>query len=768
LFFSPITARDTVCKNCLIYYYQLILTMSIIASSAFSTWYDKLTKLGPNFAWAENEAMEKILQFFSVPTPSPLTHFSVALRDEPGLVLGIDQSRTKMVLLHNFKVRPATRQNPEPIIRALYGLGHEATPVLIDPDILTNTLDIESPSVTAIRSAYKEGVTGVRKLKRTALVDGLGLILFPPFLAQVILDLPSLACDQVFAAVMDAITAYDKSSKTPQADEITTEPTQEASPNELPEDPIEEADDPDIVVVETVEEEVDPPPVVDIEEPGPSPRAGKKPSVFSRCGPLIKFLFLAQFQQLFKDKMKHTLIPGVIAQPTMELSHREWCIIRHVQANVNQANDNNNNDRPTMDPTSLFEKVSNPLNDIIACLEGLADKVTDPSLELEGSTPLKKLLSKFEPPVIEMFLRLSSTNGTSPAAAPQEFLVKFLTAKGTGGTGAADLLKLHNKRLRRNINMPIGCITAMHHGRFLWDHPTIPNNFSPFFTPRATVLDMNRAASSDLMNVQIRALLGKGMENSDISKITKQFLTVPSTVTDMTHQLANHNALQGDFWGPESMIHLECKKFFSGIEEYDAVYASALVHDPLFLSKIMYYYDLTLYRLYEECLIKEDFYDIRWEMSDLQAAHTKVLCGQFFQNLPPALQPPKPAHISHANPQDTKRIHQDRDPTRNVRQRPPRGTDIFNTGQHKLLMLHTNESFHDVVLRTQQIKLVPTWPGTNQSVCLNWHIMGRCHDNCDRRDLHKDLPTPVSNGLKTFLKACRASHKKTAAARARG
>jgi hypothetical protein len=737
--------------------------MPLITPSAFSTWYDKFTKLGTEFERSENEAMEKILQFFADTTESPLNHFSVALRDEPGLVLGIDQSRTKMVLLHNIEVRPSTRQNPEPIIRALYGLGHEATPVLIDPSIFTTMLDIECPSVTVIRAAFKDGITDVTKLKMTSSVEGPGLILLPPFIAKVLLDLPSLACDKVFIAVMEAITAFDKASKTPATTNPTSDQAQTLSPDELAEDPIEEAEDPDIVLVETVMEE-------DASSPEPaetvSPRAGKKPSVFTRCGSLIKFLYLAQFQQLFKPVMRKELIPGVIVQPTMELSHREWCIIRHVQASVNQANNNAsmNHVPAALDPTSLFEKVATPLNEIKACLEGLAERVPDPAIEPTNTTPLKKLLAKFEPPVVEMFLRLSSVDGTSPATQPQEFLVKFLTAKGTGGTGAADLLKLHNKRLRRNINMPIGCITAMHHGRFLWDHPTIPNNFSPFFTPRATVLDMSRAASSDLMNVQIRALLGKGIENSDISKITKQFLTVPSTVTDLIRQLANHNALQGDFWGAKSMIHQECKKFIDGIEEYDAVYESAHVHDPLFLSKIMYYYDLTLYRLYEECLIKEDFADIRWEMSDLQAAHTKVLCGQFFQNLPPTLQPPKQTWVT---PGDTKRQHPEIDPTRNVKQRPPRGTDLVNTTQHKTLMLQPSESFHDVVLRTQQIKLVPNWPGSNQSVCLNWHIMGRCHANCDRLDSHGSLSATVATGLENFLKACRAAHKKTANAKAR-
>jgi hypothetical protein len=675
-----------------------------------------------------------------------------------------------MVLLHNFEVRPATRQNPEPIIRALYGLGHEATPVLIDPEIFITTLDIECPLVTAIRTAYKDGINDVRQLKLTSSVDGLALVLLPPFIAKVLLDLPSLACDKVFAAVMEAIAAFDKASKIAATKEPSPAPPKETSPNKLPEDPIEEAeDDPDIVVVETVDEEEATQPAssspLDPSEPSSSTRASKTPSVFIRCAPLIKFCFLAQFQQLFQDRMKGTLIPGVIAQPTMELAHREWCIIRHVQANVNQANVNSPG-TPTLNPSTLFDKVADPLKEIKACLEGLAERVPDPGIEPIGTTPMKKLLAKFEPAVVQMFLRLSSTDGTSAAAEPGAFLVKFLTAKGTGGTGAADLLKLHNKRLRRNINMPIGCITAMHHGRFLWDHPTIPNNFSPFFTPRATVLDMSRAASSDLMNVQIRALLGKGIENSDISKITKQFLTVPSTVTDLTRQLANHNALQGDFWGLTSMIFLECKKFIAGIEEYDAVYESAHVHDPLFLSKIMYYYDLTLYRLYEECLIKESFADIRWEMSDLQSAHTKVLWGQFFQNLPPALMPPPP-RAPHVSSGEVKRQNQSHDATRNVRHRPPRGTDITNAVQEKTLMLQPNEPFHDVVLRTQQIKLVPNWPGSNQSVCLNWHILGRCHDNCDRKESHGALTAPVATKLATFLSACRTAHKKNQGTTAR-
>jgi hypothetical protein len=81
----------------------------ITPSAWFSTWYGKFTKIGTDFECSENKAMEKILKFFTGPTELLLTHLSVTLCDKPGLALSmIDQSHTKMVLLHNIKVCPAT------------------------------------------------------------------------------------------------------------------------------------------------------------------------------------------------------------------------------------------------------------------------------------------------------------------------------------------------------------------------------------------------------------------------------------------------------------------------------------------------------------------------------------------------------------------------------------------------------------------------------------------------------------------------------------
>jgi hypothetical protein len=120
----------------------------------------------------------------------------------------------------------------------------------------------------------------------------------------------------------------------------------------------------------------------------------------------------------------------------------------------------------------------------------------------------------------------------------------------------------------------------MHQGRFGWDHPKLPNNFSAFYTPRANVMDIGRAAASELLKVHPRAEVGKGIENGDINKITRQYMTIPWTVSDLAKQLNNYNKLQGDFWGKESMVHKECDCFIHGIEDYDANYESAHVADP--------------------------------------------------------------------------------------------------------------------------------------------------------------------------------------------
>jgi hypothetical protein len=252
------------------------------------------------------------------------------------------------------------------------------------------------------------------------------------------------------------------------------------------------------------------------------------------------------------------------------------------------------------------------------------------------------------------------------------------------------------------------------------------------------------------MNVHLRAIVRKGIKNGDISKITKQFMTVPGTVPDMIKQLTNHNALQGDFWGKDSMIHMACNQYIQGLHDYETVYEAAYMSDPMFLTKVTYFYDLTLYRLYEECLVKTSFQEICWELADLQKAHTKVLCGQFFQTLPPNLMPP-PAK---------KRTVPDTDSPHDVRMKQQRGTQIVNQNPHKTIMLEPNEQFNEVILRTQQLKLVPNWPSARQSICLNWHVNGRCNALCNRKDSHKKLPNEVLTKAEGFLKAARAAHRK--------
>jgi hypothetical protein len=104
----------------------------------------------------------------------------------------------------------------------------------------------------------------------------------------------------------------------------------------------------------------------------------------------------------------------------MELSHKEWSVIRHIQAGVNQPSGKaQDSTTSATDPTHLFEQVAHPLNDIKACLEDLADKVGSAQASSGSKTDLQKLEAKFEPPLIDMFLRLSSTDGQAQTGKAQ-------------------------------------------------------------------------------------------------------------------------------------------------------------------------------------------------------------------------------------------------------------------------------------------------------------------------------------------------------------
>jgi hypothetical protein len=726
--------------------------MPIIPPASFATWFEKFSKPDPIFETNENSDAENILNFLATDSDNPLAHFSIALRDEQGILLGIDSSLQTMVLLHNLEILPASRQSPKPVIRALHGFGREASPVLLTSSAIDSSFTEVSPSITAIRQAHKEGITNLTTIQnQKSELKTRCLILLPPFIAKALMAMPTLSCKAVFETVMATIAAYDKELKTAAPPTNTSgddTPTESAAPGgEFEDDPIEDPDKEDFVDVNPDKAKTK------STKPSSTPKGSgstkkRTPTTFTNCATLIKFCFFAQHQELHYDELKASLIDGVAIRPSHELTHKEWAAYRHLQAGIDSSRTDPSGG-PKTDATMLFDRVADPLNEIRNCLEAIRDKTNDQDPSTDDD-PIQKFESKFDKALIMMFKRLSTTTGTGPADNVTTFLAEFLTKKGTGGTGAAQFLELHNKRLLRSINMPIGCITAMHLGKFLWDHPTIPNNFSAFYTPRVSVEDLSRTANNDLMNVHLRAIVGKGIENGDISKITKQFMTVPGTVPDMIKQLTNHNALQGDFWGKESMIHIACNQYIQGLHDYETVYEAAYMSDPMFLTKVTYFYDLTLYRLYEECLVKTSFHEIRWELADLQKAHTKVLCGQFYQMLPPNLMPP-PAK---------KRTVPDADSPPDVRLKHPRGTQLVNQHQHKTLLLEPNEPFNEVILRTQQLKLVPNWPSNKQSICLNWHINGRCNALCERKDSHKKLPNEVLTKAEGFIKAARTAHKK--------
>jgi hypothetical protein len=50
--------------------------------------------------------------------------------------------------------------------------------------------------------------------------------------------------------------------------------------------------------------------------------------------------------------------------------------------------------------------------------------------------------------------------------------------------------------------------------------------------------------------------------------------TVMATIGSrlLIKQLTNHNALQGDFWGKESMIHIACTQYIQGLHDYETLH----------------------------------------------------------------------------------------------------------------------------------------------------------------------------------------------------
>jgi hypothetical protein len=512
------------------------------------------------------------------------------------------------------------------------------------------------------------------------------------------------------------------------------------------------------------------------------PKKPYTPSSYTKCSLLLRFLWTAAWQLRFPDggeeggDEKKPFLPFIPTSLTVERAHLAWGKERHSRNSVGASTFNQ---QATHSPGSHVPAGAAPMSSPNPEHVHLARKTTN-ALEsisltfqelkaLNGTSPAAAAVEKVHPILMRMIKRLCTTDGLN-LRDPPKFFTDLSTATGKGGTGAILQWNLHMSLNNWNIRVSNGCITAIAKGVWCWDRANFPNNLSIFGFPRVTANDYAKGLGESSQNIHLRANIGNSLSEKDVKLLSHQGMSYTPDVGETIKQMKNFSKCLDSIIHPDSMLAVNFKGFIRNVEENEESYESCQAMDALFCLKLLYKVDMIRNRICQQCLVNEDFLNVDWNRADFYQIHAAVLDGNFSQLLPSNLSIPDSTATSNSpgkrnkagqpptsddSPGSSSKKAKS-DPKVQTKDAKEKGNLVVNTDWADSLKLTASENYHALLLKTNQLRLMPKSPGTDIPICGNYHISGRCYSACRHKGSHQKLTPELLKETEKWLKKCRS------------
>jgi hypothetical protein len=786
-------------------------------ASGHDDWFSRFTSIPQEDQDNENDEMGTIINLIAFPELAEEAKMATLINNEETTIfLALDAaSKENFILLHNLEILPKTRHQKKPLIRALHGFGSSATVVTFDYDETTQHQTLNCASTTNIRKFQ-----GIDKMNantpRTAQskLQSRAFIGLPPFIASKLMSLPDLEIDHVVATILKTITDYDR-KKNLNADKTPINLTEEDEDNDDDDDDDddkskndkssddddqigpkekrfssnpktgEHLDDPikDYDLVDDAEDEEEKEDEEEQVEPPIPKKKTPKHSSFGNCETLLRFIWLAAFQQStlgllsFGDKLA-----GVSVCVTSNKANLIWGEERHTRNSVGLVVTKNTTPTSASASASASSPNKSPEDMHLArkttsALEQINATFADAFKVTKDIVASNSVDDKIHPRHLQMIRRLCTIDALT-TRDPTDFFLELCKAKGKGGTGSGVQWWIQMRLDHRNLRATQGCISAIAQGQWCWDHAGYPNNLSIFNCPRTTANTYAKGLSDHTANLHLRANHGRDLSEKDIKLLTHQGMSYTPDIGETIKQLENFSYVLDILIHKDSMLATNFRNFIQYVKDHEEIYEANQSQDPLFCLKLLYKIDMIKNNFFMQCLSARVFGDVDWNQCDFYRVHSAVIDGNFNQLLPTNLGIPssKEESSSSSATSSSKRGNKskadddsnDKDGSDNkkkkqkqsnnkdkIRQSEAKGDHVINTEQPPSLKLKPNESYVDTCMRTGLLAKMPKLPNSTASICGNYHITGHCHTACTRKDSHKALTPDLTSKIEAWLKQCR-------------
>ncbi len=215
------------------------------------------------------------------------------------------------------------------------------------------------------------------------------------------------------------------------------------------------------------------------------------------------------------------------------------------------------------------------------------------------------------------------------AEQPTEFYNTFLSKKSQFKAKEMLVHRLSIDKISFNLNTTF--VSCLWNSDFFWVLPDSPSGISLFFCPESKSLN-----SYELEKEQNLALADK-IKHSDLEKLAKQKLTIPSTIMDMVWMTQNMFAIIKLCFGPSSHSAKFLKSWATHMYDNRIMYKSLQATDYTFYAKVLFSIDSALQTHWKSCCDAPDRMSVNDRVLFAQDQQDLILRHSFNQLLPKSI-----------------------------------------------------------------------------------------------------------------------------------
>ncbi len=238
---------------------------------------------------------------------------------------------------------------------------------------------------------------------------------------------------------------------------------------------------------------------------------------------------------------------------------------------------------------------------------------------------------KLEPHKQQLILNASSPHPfDDQATSPTEFYFDFLAKKSQ--FKAKEMLQHRFYIDKVSFNPNASFISCLWHCEFFWILAVTPTEISIFYCPETRSIN-----SFELEKERTLAASDK-IKQTDIDKLAKQKLTIPSSLMDMVWMTQNLQAVISLCFGPTSHSSILLKNWANHMYQHRITYNSLQSTNPSFFAKVLFSIDTALQIHWRSCCESTDRTSVNDKVLIMDDYQDQILRHSYFQQIPKSIQ----------------------------------------------------------------------------------------------------------------------------------